>query len=135
MLSFQKFRLIWLFRTKSSIFIHRMYSGHWYWTGDAGSDSEWAFYIKQYRSDLIQDAWIESQPIPLIWQFIVVAVCSCVHRYCRQITVLCILLIYLVWMTHEYVPAQAVFVFCYRHTVFWCGRASGCDCLFADSFV
>ena len=29
LLSFQKFRLIWLFRTKSSIFIHRMYSGHW----------------------------------------------------------------------------------------------------------
>ena len=41
-ISFQKFRLIWLFRTKSSIYHSQ--NVFWtlaYWTGDAGSDSEW----------------------------------------------------------------------------------------------
>lgn len=68
-----------------------------------------AFYIKQHRSDLIQEAWIESQPIPIIWQFIVVAVCSCVAQVLQtDYGAGGILLIYLVWMTHENVPAQAV---------------------------
>lgn len=68
-----------------------------------------AFYIKQHRSDLIQEAWIESQPIPIIWQFIVVAVCSCVAQVLQtDYGAGGILLIYLVWMIHENVPAQAV---------------------------
>lgn len=68
-----------------------------------------AFYIKQHRSDLIQEAWIESQPIPIIWQFIVVAVCSCVAQVLQtDYGAGGILMIYLVWMTHENVPAQAV---------------------------
>ena len=62
-----------------------------------------------HRSDLIQEAWIEGQPIPIIWQFIVVAVCSCVAQVLQtDYGAGGILLIYLVWMTHENVPAQAV---------------------------
>ena len=68
-----------------------------------------ASYIKQHRSNLIQEVWIESQPIPIIWQFIVVAVCSCVAQVLQtDYGAGGILLIYLVWMTHENVPAQAV---------------------------
>ena len=52
---------------------------------------------------------VESQPIPIIWQFIVVAVCSCVAQVLQtDYGAGGILLIYLVWMTHENVPAQAV---------------------------
>lgn len=69
----------------------------------------WTLGIGLVMLDLIQEAWIESQPIPIIWQFIVVAVCSCVAQVLQtDYGAGGILLIYLVWMTHENVPAQAV---------------------------
>ena len=39
-----------------------------------------ASYVKLHKGNKIQLAWIEGQPIPTIWQFVVVAVCGCVAQ-------------------------------------------------------
>ena len=68
-----------------------------------------ASYVKLHKENKIQLAWIEGQPIPTIWQFVVVAVCGCVAQALQtDYGAGGILLIYFIWMLHENVIGQAV---------------------------
>ena len=39
-----------------------------------------ASYVKGHKGKMLQEVWIEGQPIPMVWQFVVVAVCACVAQ-------------------------------------------------------
>ncbi len=68
-----------------------------------------ASYVKLHKGKKVQLAWSEGQPIPMVWQFVVVAVCACVAEALQtDYGAGGILLIYFVWMLHENVVAQAV---------------------------
>ena len=68
-----------------------------------------ASYLKLHKGKKMQLAWIEGQPIPTIWQFVVVAVCGCVAQALQtDYGAGGILLIYFIWMLHENVIGQAV---------------------------
>lgn len=76
-----------------------------------------ASYVKGHKGKMLQEVWIEGQPIPMVWQFVVpmvwqfvvVAVCACVAQALQtDYGAGGILLIYFIWMLHENVIAQAV---------------------------
>ena len=68
-----------------------------------------ASYVKSQKGKKLQLDWIEGQPIPTIWQFVVVSVCACVAQALQtDYGAGGILLIYFIWMLHENVIAQAV---------------------------
>ena len=55
----------------------------------------------------MQLAWIEGQPIPTIWQFVVVAVCGCVAEALQtDYGMGGILLIYFMWMARKNIVLQ-----------------------------
>lgn len=68
-----------------------------------------ASYVKSQKGKKLQLDWIEGQPIPTIWQFVVVSVCACVAQALQtDYGAGGILLIYFIWMLHENVIVQAV---------------------------
>ena len=58
--------------------------------------------MKGHKGKMLQEVWIEGQPIPMVWQFVVVAVCACVAQALQtDYGAGGILLIYFIWMLHE----------------------------------
>lgn len=68
-----------------------------------------ASYVKLHKGKQVREVWIEGQPIPMVWQFVVVAVCACVAQALQtDYGAGGILLIYFIWMAHDNVVIQAV---------------------------
>ena len=69
-----------------------------------------ASYVKKvHKGRQPGEIWIEGQPIPMVWQCVVVAVCACAAQALQtDYGAGGILLIYFVWMAHDNVVIQAV---------------------------
>ena len=66
-----------------------------------------ASYVKSHKGKKMQLAWIEGQPIPTIWQFVVVAICGCVAEALQtDYGMGGILLIYFMWLGRKNIVLQ-----------------------------
>lgn len=68
-----------------------------------------ASYVNLHKNSSSRNGLVEGQPVPMIWQLVIVAVCACVAQALQtDYGAGGILLIYFVWLAHNNVLVQAV---------------------------
>lgn len=66
-----------------------------------------ASYVKVHKGKMMRGVWIEGQPIPIMWQFVAVAVCGCVAQALQtDYGMGGILLIYFMWLARKNIVLQ-----------------------------
>lgn len=68
-----------------------------------------ASYVNLHKNSSSRNGLVEGQPVPMIWQLVIVAVCACVAQALQtDYGAGGILLIYFVWLAHNNVLVQTV---------------------------